>query len=312
MSKQDPTGQARNRNRSTRSLTRRLDIAEKTIKRLFRDIPKTSRRQTKIQNAKQETIYEYGVNPQDLEQLSRSISFTLNEQLLETQTDSVPFNWYWKAQVELPYRQGAIEETRDYTQEIAIAAGLGFFAKRIKPGVPAVEQVLLSEPYRASLNAVYVDNFNTIKGLSDDTSKQVYRVINNGINSGAKPSVIAADISRRFSVSRSSAKRIADTETNKAYNDARLGATKLLSAQTGLRSGVVHISALLPNGRTRQHHADRHGNSYTVEDQRQWWDTGANRINCHCSTRSVLIDGNGNVVNVELQEDLKEEKKFFD
>lgn len=309
MSKQDPTKQGRNRKRATKALDSRLSRAEKSIKRLFKAIPKQSRKQTKIQNAKQETIYTYDIDAQRLEQLSRSINFTVNDQLLDTQNDQAPFRWYWEDYVEQPYRQGAIEETRDYSQEIAIAAGLGLFARRLKPEVPAVEQVLMSESYRTRLKAVYVDNFNTLKGLSADTSKQVYRVISNGMAGGVKPSVIAADISNRFGVSRSRAKTIAETEVNKAYNNARLSTTKDLSQQTGLRSGVVHISALLPT--TRTGHAARHGNAYTVEDQRQWWETGANRINCHCTTRSILIDRNGEVINTTLESELEEERAFF-
>jgi SPP1 gp7 family putative phage head morphogenesis protein len=241
--------------------------------------------------------------------MQRSIDFSLNDQLLETQTDSIPFNWYWKKDIEQPYRQGTIEETRDYSQEIAVAASAGFFAKKIRPEAPAVEQVLLSENYRSNLSAKYVDNFGSIKGLSNDTSKQVYRVISSGIKAGVNPSTIAAEISGRFKVAKSSAKRLADTEVNKAYNDSKLDTAKELSSQTGLRSGVVHISALLPT--TRTGHAARHGNAYTVEDQRQWWETGANRINCHCTTRSILIDRNGEVINTTLESELEEERAFF-
>jgi hypothetical protein len=101
-----------------------------------------------------------------------------------------------------------------------------------------------------------------------------------------------------------------ETEINKAYNDAKLDATRLLSDRTGLRAAVIHISALTPT--TRATHADRHGNAYTVGDQQQWWSEGSNRINCKCSTQSVLIDSKGNVMQGELQEEIKEERSFFD
>lgn len=306
---QDPTGQGINRRKGTRVLVRKLKESEKTIKSLFRSIPKTTRRQTKVQNAEQETVYEYEFNPQDKQIFAESVSFILNNNLLETQTNQMPIRWYWKDNIELPYRQGTVEEVRDFNQAVIFATIAGAFATRIPPQPIQPETVLISEPYRATLSSVQVENFNTIKTLSDRTASQVIQTINDGIDSGKSPRVIAGAITDRFNVAQSSAKRIADTEINKAYNNAKLNSGKEIAKQTGLRTGVVHISALLPT--TRSDHAARHGNAYTIEDQLQWWNTGANRINCHCTTQSVLIDNRGNVINIELQEEIKQEGSEF-
>ena len=115
---------------------------------------------------------------------------------------------------------------------------------------------------------------------------------------------------RRSSDSISSApSRIADTEINKAYNDTRLNAVELAAERTGLRAGVLHISALLPT--TRDNHAARHGLVYTPQEQMQWWNTGSNRINCKCSTESVLVDNEGRVVDTERQESTREAGRSF-
>jgi len=71
--KQDPTGQAKNRNKGTRTLKTKLTRAEREIKALFRSIPRSVRSQTKIVNAKQTKIYDYDLNPQDQEQLANII-----------------------------------------------------------------------------------------------------------------------------------------------------------------------------------------------------------------------------------------------
>ena len=134
--------------------------------------------------------------------------------------------------------------------------------------------------------------------------------MNRGISRHATSTQISKEIQERLDGSRSSAERTANTEVNKAYNDARLNATEVAARQTGLRAGVLHLSALIPT--TREGHAARHGNAYTVAQQRQWWDSGSNRIRCHCSTRSVLIDSAGNVIDVELQEEIQAEREFFD
>jgi len=302
---QDPTGQARNRNRSTRRLSARLTRAEREVKALFRAVPRTRRTQTRIVNAVT-AIYDYDY---DQVEFGRSVEFILNDELLETQTDVMPFDWYWKDDIELPYRQGTVEEVRDFNVLVTGAVAAGVLINGLPPQTVPIEQVLLSEPYRTALNNAQVSNFSTIETLSDRTAAQVLQRINAGIQAGDTPTLIANEISERFDVARSSAKRIAETEINKAYNDAKLDATRLLGERTGLRAAVIHISALSPT--TRQTHADRHGNAYTVADQLQWWNTSPNRINCKCTTRSVLIDRQGNVVQSELQQDIKAEGREF-
>lgn len=308
--KEDPTGQARNRNRSTKRLITRLNRAERQVKALFRAIPKTSRRQTKIRNAEQTTIYDYEFTAEDQAVFAASVLFILNQELLETQTGLMPFDWYWKSDIELPYRQGTAEEVRDFNRLVEEAVLAGVLVGGLPPQTVPIEQVLLSEPYRQALASAQVENFQTIKTMSERTAAQVMQRINAGIQSGQTPTFIVNEITERFGVSRASAKRIAETEINKAFNNAKLDATRILGDRTGLRAAVLHISALLPT--TRAHHAARHGNIYTVADQLQWWDTGTNRINCKCSIQSMLIDAKGNVINKEFQDQIKAQKKFFD
>ena len=304
--KTDPTGQARNRNKSTRRLSNRLTRAERQVKALFRVIPRSARRQTRIQNAEQTTVYDYSYDQAEFERL---INFAISNELLETQTGLMPFDWYWKDDVELPYRQGTVEEVRDFNQLIAAAVAAGALVNGLPPQQVPIEQILLSEPYRTALNSAQVSNFSSIKTLSERTAAQVLQRINAGIQAGEAPTLIANDISKRFEVSKSSAKRISETEINKAYNDAKLDATRILGERTGLRAAVIHMSAL--SATTRVEHAARHGNAYTVEDQLQWWNTGTNRINCKCTTQSVLIDRSGNVVQAEEQQEIKDEGREF-
>lgn len=310
-SKQDPTGQAVNRRKATRRLQNRLTLAERKVKRLFRAIPRTRRQETVLPNAEVVPVYDYQITAAELEGVEREIRAAIDEELLETQFARTPPGWWWwQDEVELPYRQGTAEEIVEFNAlltaaVIALRARRGVATQRLEIG-----QVLQSSEYQDALNTVYVRNFGDITTLSNRTADQVTGVINRGIDAGSTPTEIAGQIAERFDVSRSSAKRIADTEINKAYNDGRLDAAEIAAKQTGLRAGVLHISALLPT--TRSEHAARHGNGYTVAQQRQWWDTGSNRIHCHCSTRSVLIDRAGNVIDVELQEEIQAEREFFD
>jgi len=305
--KTDPTGQARRRNRGTRTLTRRLRNAERQIKKLFRDIPRERTQQTRIVNAVT-PVYRYDLNSREQEVLNEQIRVVLNDELLESQ-NVMPPDWYWQDNIEPPYRQGTLEETNRTNQLIAAGIIVGLvtdpFVTEVTP-----EQVLTSRQYRQALQSVFVSNFNSIKTLSEKTAAQVIQQMNAGVASGMTPTQIAKDISERFDVAESSAKRIAETEINKAYNDSKMNAVDIMAERTGLRAGVIHISAL--SSTTRRGHAARHGNAYTTADQNQWWDSGTNRISCKCSTTSVLIDRQGKVVQSETQEEIKAERSFFD
>lgn len=293
--KADPTGQAGNRKRSARRLSSRLVIAEREVRALFKNIPR-KRKTTKVVVNQTEAFYEYDLTPEQQEELAKLIEFINNAQLLETQTDVLQPNWFWNKDAEQPYRTGTLEETRDFTQLVSAAVLAGVVTLAIPLESVGSQQILFSEPYRQGLKQAQVHSFNSIKNLSKRVSAQVMQVITAGVESGKSPTEISKEITTRYRVARSSAKRIAETEVNKAYNDAKLNTTEALGEQTGLESGVVHISALLPT--TRAEHAARHGNAYSVRNQMQWWNTGSNRINCKCTTRSVLINRKGEVIDV--------------
>lgn len=308
--KKDPTGQAKNRRRAFRKLEARLKSAEKKIQDTVAAIPSRVERQVKVVNAQTEEIYIYDLNEQNEEALRQAITYTLNAELLETQGEAMPMGWYWQKEIEQPYRQGTLETARDQNRNIEAAALAGYLARGMRPQPVDQAQILFSETYRNNIQRQYKASFAELKGLSADTSKQISRQVIDGIHAGKSPEELSAAITDRVNVSKSRADGIAQTEINKAYTDAAMDATIQIADVTGLRAGVIHVSALLPT--TREHHAARHGNAYTVEDQRQWWDEGANRIRCHCSVISVLIDDNGRVVESKTRDKIQAEREFFD
>lgn len=305
--KTDPTGQARNRDKTTRRSDQRLERARREVLRLFQAIPRDRRLETPITNA--EVVYTYDLTPEQLEALNAAVRAIINEQLLETQGEQMPPRWWYQPEVELPTRQGTLEELNRFNQLIAAAIGAGVTVGGMPPQRIAPEVVLTSKPYLEALRAVYVENFETIKTLSTRTAGQVIQQLNSGMRSGLTPTEIAKDITGRFDVSKSGAKRIAETEVNQAYTNSKMRAVDLAADLSGLRAGVLHISALTAT--TREKHAKRHGNAYTTTQQRQWWDSDANRINCKCSVESVLIDSDGNVVQKAEQAKIKGEQLDF-
>ena len=226
-----------------------------------------------------------------------------------TQGDTPGPGWFWASEIEPPYRQGTVEEVNKVNQLIVAAILAGLITDPFVRQIPD-DVILQSTEYQATLRGAVVRNYGMIKSLSDRTSAQVIQEINSGVSGGFSPTDISKNISNRFKVSKSNAKRIADTEINRAYNDSKLKAAKTIETRTGQRTCVLHISALLPV--TRDTHADRHGKAYTVEDQQKWWDTGVNRINCKCSTSTALIQDDGTLMQTEDQETLKAERDFFE
>lgn len=285
----DPTGQRVNRARASRALKTKLNASKREVIALFRAVPKSRR----VVNA---VVWGYDLNPQQAEILNNQIRSVLKNNLLQTQGETMPINWWFQKYVEIPYRQGTIESLNEINRLISIAESQGMVgaggvaAQRIAP-----EIVLSSQPYLDELRNMYVENFQQIKSLSDTTASQVITKINSGINAGLSSSEITDEITQRFNVSVSNADRISRTEVNRAYNEARIRATRKASDISGFDAKVRHISALLPK-RTRKSHAARHYNVYTMEEQERWWARDANRINCLCYVRSILIGADGNYI----------------
>lgn len=309
-SKADPTGEARQRKIGSAVLSRRLGIAQRRITRLFKQIPTTRKSVKTIQNnviPLFNTIeFTYNLTPAEQETFDQMIRDILNQELI-TVADDKPLEYYWDPVIEQPYRKGTLEEVNSLG---VVLATLGIAAFLLSP-----EQVLSSPQYQSRLLAFQQNDYQIIKGLSNETAKQVIEQIALGVQAGNSPTAISQVIQERFSVAKSNADRIATTEINKALNDGKLDFIdqvnddiEIITDQREAKAAVLHISALTPT--TRDTHARRHGNAYTTTDQRKWWNSGANRINCLCSTRSVLVV-DGKVVNTKLQKTIKAQGKAF-
>lgn len=300
----DPTNQASNRLRANRDNNKRLNDSAREVLEIWRGIPakKTTRKKIINKQITNENLdfYVYDLSPQEIQDLSVEIENSLNENL-ETFGKTPEFDWYYQKYIEQAYRGGTIQENA------LIAVLLSLISGSL---IIETTEILFSIRYLNDLKTTIIKNYPLFKGLSQETSKQVFRVIQDGIDSGLSKSIIRKNIIRRFEVAKSSAKRIVDTEVNKAYNNARTDLIQFYR-DNGEPLAVQHISALLP-GRTREEHARRHGRSYTPEQQNRWWNSGSNRLNCHCSIRSIVVNRNGTVSNKTAQQKvIARGKQFF-
>lgn len=290
----DPTGQARNRKRAVKGLLNKLLKIRKRVRVLYKTIPKIKRSRPITTNT-EEVYYEYLLIPGAVSVLKVSITDIVNSEL-EIASDTVPANWFYKPNVEQPYRDGTAEQVNRSNNQIEQAVALGLlldiFRRRVTP-----LDYLRSPQYFTPLQEAFSRNYSEIRSLGGRVSARASQVIIDALDAGLKPSEVIARINDTFDAEDARATRLVNTEVNRAYNDAIMQTASTLADEANMTSGVQHISARLPT--TRPHHEARHRQYYSVEAQQQWWSEGTNRINCHCTVIPVLLDQNGQPINRE-------------
>jgi SPP1 gp7 family putative phage head morphogenesis protein len=156
---------------------------------------------------------------------------------------------------------------------------------------PAIQNVLLSEPYQTRIGLIRAREFEQMKGLSAAVKQSMSQQLTAGLAQGIGPREIAKNLTTQSGIEESRANRIARTEVNQALRTARLDETQDAVKRLSLKVGVLHISALSPT--TRKTHAERSGTIHSVEDERDWFAEDGNSINCRCATSEVLLDEKG-------------------
>ena len=174
----------------------------------------------------------------------------------------------------------------------------------------SLESLLFSDTYIRRIGLAYTATFNDWKTVADDLKGDLGNVLSNAVARGINPRETADIISKRIDVSYSKAKAIAQTEQVGALRQATCDETKRVQEELGLKTGLLHLSALKPNSRAT--HVDRHGKVYTVEQVQEWYDENGNRFNCYCAQVAVLLNDKGEPYNKayieRLQNDVNEWK----
>lgn len=169
---------------------------------------------------------------------------------------------------------------------------------------------LLSSPaYQNQVAAAFVSTYSDWKGISDTARADLANIIADAVGRGVNPRETMKVISKRLDVSMSKAKTIAQTEQVGALREAQWNETTWAQDRLGLRTKLLHLSALKPT--TRTWHASRHGKLFTVEEVREWYSKDGNRFNCYCSQVPAILNDNGEIVNKGLADRLAEERKSW-
>lgn len=237
--------------------------------------------------------YEYQLDPLFLSIVLDDASVLVDAVLMEGGQDNL---WLSEDYVETAAIRGTAQAYANMSQQSEAYAA----------GRESLQAILLSAPYQRRMALTYAREFEEMKGFTADTKRDMARILTEGIGRGLNPRDVARNLRDQIGIETRRANRIAQTEITGALRRARWEETEE-AQKLGLKTMLVHISALLPT--TRRTHAARHSNLYTVEEVREWYSVNGNSINCHCSQIETLVDDKGRPISPSSIEKLKDERK---
>lgn len=268
---EDPTGQDRRERGAIADFSRRLSQVRRLYVQAVAALPS---RQVTV-NA---TTTEYLLTPELLAVTLAGVADQVDRILLEGGTSDL---WFTSAYVQPAYQQGTAQQMTNLSvQSQAYAASRSSLAT-----------LLSSQAYQTRLGFLRSRVFDSLKGFSQGVASRMSQVLQDGLAVGKNALAIARDITAQTGIEKRRAELIARTEVPGALRQARLAEADQATADLGLKSKEMHLSALSPT--TRPSHRARHAHLYTTQEQREWWSQDGNRYNCKCSTVTVLLNDKG-------------------
>ena len=299
----DPTGQNHVRASSARKAQKALLESRQIISEFIKTVPRERRYRSVSNNtlkASSSLVYiQWQLPPAAaLASLQADIEREVITQMAATDTGSVV-----DSQVDLAASNGA-------AQEIAALSPLLFLLMSKQPTNMRLrevhfEEVVLSTDHQSRVADTKRRVSSIIKTQAAMLAERAVGAMARAMRGFKAERGVKSDVFQEYTKARTRMRRALDTEVNEVYNETRAGTSAYAADITGADIELVHVSALLPT--TREHHAARHGRIYTHEEQQEWWSQGANRINCHCSTRPVVYGSDGELIDTSLIDQLRAE-----
>ena len=234
--------------------------------------------------------YEFALDIAVLMQMLDSASIAVDDILLQGGADNL---WFFEGYGAVAYERGTAQEFHNLSRQSTV----------YKAGTPNLRALLNTPEYRLRVGLIRAREFEEVKGLSGQVKADMSRVLTDGIARGLNPLEIAHNLKEFEGIEQFRANRIARTEITTALRRARMDESDDADARYNLQTMQMHLSALGPT--TRVEHAMRHGKLFTTDQQRDWWASDANSINCKCSTSSVLVDKMGKPLRPSIEEEMR-------
>lgn len=275
---EDPTGADRLERGAINKFTEKL-------KQIGRDYPKLLERipNQPVVNKR----YTYQIDKLLLESILSQGNDLIDSILMDGGADNL---WLFEDYVDIAYGRGTAQTF----------ANLSAQSSAYQAGAESLIALKRSEPYTRRVALVQARVFEEMKGFTASIQADMTRILADGIGRGLNPKDIAKALSTQAGIKQGRANRIARTEITTALRRARWDEIEDAKDRYGLKTMLMHISALSPT--TRVTHAARHANLYTVEQVREWYAIGANPINCKCNQVEVLVDKDGNPLVPTIQD----------
>jgi hypothetical protein len=172
-----------------------------------------------------------------------------------------------------------------------------------------LQQLLSTPAYQNQVASAFVSTYSDWKLESDKARGDLANIIADSIGRGVNPRETMGIISKRLDVSMSRAKNMAQTEQVGALREANWNETDWAADRLGLKTGLLHLSALKPT--TRQTHAFWHGKVRTVAEVREWYSINGNKYHCYCGQIPVLLNDDGSIFNEGLADKLAKERRIW-
>ena len=288
----DPTGQAGNRLRAKRDISRRIRATRLEVLALIDLFPVAS---ISTNSAR----YEYDTDSSRLKYAMDEIKRIITNALGLDNS----YSWFFADYTQSGWRSGAMKA---YTRLKTIAATVSdSLADSIDPQARMVTPYFLQR-----FEILNTRSFESMDKFAGDAAVDLGRVLSQGLELGESPRTIAKTIRAKFEdIEGYRALRIARTEINNSFVEGRYESSKDVRDRLGLDVRHMHVSSLVPA--TRLTHAQRHAKIYTLEDQREWWAQGSNKINCLCSTVEVVfVDGEPTQKNLIKRQEARGRQYF--
>tara|TARA_R110002012_G_scaffold316344_1_gene531199 strand:+ start:5328 stop:6362 length:1035 start_codon:yes stop_codon:yes gene_type:complete len=252
-----------------------------------------------------ETTYNYNLSAFELNRLNETIGsmierlFMVDDEGNLLRVDNAKQLWLMSGYVEPAYEKGTAQAFTNLALQSDVYAS----------ATMDVEQLFFSQAYQRRIGFVAAREFELMQGFTADVIKETRFVLGDGIALGKSPREIASELQSRINVSKSRAKRIAQTEIPGALRRANWAETDQASIDYGIRTMQMHMSAFKKT--SRPNHIARSGGLYTSKQIKDWYSNPRNAINCYCTQIATVVDDEGKPLSDGAQKKVLKMKENF-
>lgn len=288
----DPTGQQRRVQKAEKDFARRIDAVGKGVLAILKRVPYKVVTLNAV-NAEQKT-YIFELDDFTLANMDNEIARLIDTLIDEGTPQS---NWMLSGYVTPAYVQG----TALAYSNISIQSAEYLMSR------PTLDYLLTTSPYRRRLSLLQARSFNEMVRISDSMKGDLASTLSRGLAEGLNPRKIAENIEARIGVIQFDARRIAQTEIVGAMRTARREEAKQAQVELGIRTMLLHLSAL--KSTSRQSHRDRHAKLFSIQEVANWYAIVPNAIFCYCTQIEVIVNEKGEPLSPGIIERAKRKLK---